>query len=115
MLRLMLSKTSSIEGTGQVSGMVRSFRFLKSTTGLYDPSALGTSSKGELHSLVDFSIMPPATIDAISSLRALRRECGILNARNLMGTALLTKDILWTNLFVLPIGLSLDGKTIGKS
>ena len=50
MLLFIHLNTSSKAGTGKHSSMVRSFRALKSTTGLNDPSDFGTNNNGLDHS-----------------------------------------------------------------
>ena len=112
---LIFLSTSSSAGTGKHSSTVNWFRDLKSTTGLKDPSALGTSNRGLDHSEELGVMMPAVSIPLISSSKAFLLEWGILYAGNLIGLTPSLSLISCCKMDVFPMGRDLEGKTPGNA
>ena len=114
-LLLILLSISSKAGTGKHSSTVRSFNALKSTTGLNEPSDLGTSSNGLDHSDLLGVIIPASNIPVISASRTFLLLWGILYAGKRMGLAPGVNLISCCSTAVSPIGLDFEGKIPGNA
>ena len=115
MLLLMLLNTSSKAGTGKHSSMISSFRALKSTTGLNNPSDFSTNNKGLDHSDELGVIIPAFNIPIIFSSKAFLLEWGILYAGKRIGLAPVFNLISCCKIAVSPLGRDFEGKILGNA